>query len=127
VTVDQAPILALGEARLAAAVPAGRDLVASSARVSVGPGSVDGQLVHFSVTAVAQTVPRVDEAALLAQLKGRTAAEAQAVLAPYGDVNVTLWPDWASTIPNLDARVDLRVVGPADVSSTPAPSASAGP
>jgi hypothetical protein len=127
VTVDQAPILALGESRLAAAVPAGRDLVASSARVSVGPGSVDGQLVHFSVTAVAQTVPRVDEAALLAQLKGRTAAEAQAVLAPYGDVNVTLWPDWASTIPNLDARVDLRVVGPADVSSTPAPSASAGP
>jgi hypothetical protein len=127
VTVDQAPILALGEARLAAAVPAGRDLVASSARVSVGPGSVDGQLVHFSVTAVAQTVPRVDEAALLTQLKGRTEAEAQALLAPYGDVNVTLWPDWASTIPTLDARVDLRVVGPADGAPTPAPSASAGP
>ena len=127
VTVDQAPILALGEARLAAAVPAGRDLVASSARVSVGPGSVDGQLVHFSVTAVAQTVPRIDEAALLGQLKGRTAAEARSILAPYGDAAVTLWPDWASTIPNLDARVDLRVVGLADVSPTSAPSASAGP
>ena len=58
VSVDQAPILALGEARLAAAVPADRDLVASSARVSIGPGSVDGQLVHFSVTAVARPSPR---------------------------------------------------------------------
>jgi Baseplate J-like protein len=127
VTVDQAPIMALGEARLVASVPAGRDLVAGSARVSVGPGSVDGQLVHFSVTAVAQTVPRVDQAALLAQLKGRTAAEARSLLAPYGDANVSLWPDWASTIPTLDARVDLRVVGPSDVAPTPAPSASAGP
>ena len=127
VTVDQAPILALGEARLAAAVPGGRDLVAGSAVVTVGPGTVDGQRVRFSVTARAASSPRVDEAALRAQLKGRSPADAREILAPYGDATVTLWPSWATTIPTFDARLDLRVEGLAGLSPTPAPSGSTAP
>src|SRR5665811_448266 len=127
VTVDQAPILALGEARLAAAVPADRDMVAGSALVTIGPGTVDGQRVRFGVTALAETAPRVDESALRTQLKGRSAAEAQAILAPYGDATVKLWPGWATKIPTFDARVDLRVEGVAGVSPTPTPSASTAP
>ena len=111
VAVDQAPILALGQDRLTVAVPVGREMVAGSAAVSVGPGAVDGQRVHFSVTARADTTPTIDEATIRAQLKGRSAADAQAYLAPYGDATVTLWPGWATTIPTFDARVDLRVVG----------------
>jgi hypothetical protein len=127
VTVDQAPILALGEARLAAAVPADRDMVAGSALVTVGPGTVDGQRVRFGVTARAESAPRVDESALRTQLKGRSPTEARAILGAYGDATVTLWPGWATTIPTLDARVDLRVEGVAGVSPTPAPSASTAP
>jgi hypothetical protein len=127
VTVDQAPILALGEARLAAAVPADRDMVAGSALVTVGPGTVDAQRVRFGVTARAESAPRVDESALRTQLKGRSPTEARAILAAYGDATVTLWPSWATTIPTLDARVDLRVEGVAGVSPTPAPSASTAP
>jgi len=127
VTVDQAPILALGEARLAAAVPADRDMVAGSALVTIGLGTVDGQRVRFGVTALAETAPRVDESALRTQLKGRSAAEAQAILAPYGDATVKLWPGWATKIPTFDARVDLRVEGVAGVSPTPTPSASTAP
>src|SRR5450759_3173630 len=124
VTVDQAPILALGEARLAAAVPADRDMVAGSALVTIGPGTVDGQRVRFGVTARAESAPRVDESALRTQLKGRSPAQARAILAAYGDATVTLWPSWATTIPTFDARLDLRVEGVAGVSPTPAPSAS---
>ena len=127
VTVDQAPILALGEARLAAAVPADRDMVAGSALVTVGPGTVDAQRVRFGVTARAESAPRVDESALRTQLKGRSPAQARAILAPYGDATVTLWPSWATTIPTFDARVDLRVEGVAGVSPTPVPSASTAP
>jgi len=127
VTVDQAPILALGEARLAAAVPADRDMVAGSALVTVGPGTVDAQRVRFGVTARAESAPRVDESALRTQLKGRSPTEARAILAAYGDATVTLWPSWATTIPTFDARVDLRVEGVAGVSPTPAPSASTAP
>jgi hypothetical protein len=127
VTVDQAPILVLGEARLAAAVPADRDMVAGSALVTVGPGTVDGQRVRFGVTARAESAPRVDESALRTQLKGRSPAEARAILVPYGDATVTLWPSWATTIPTFDARVDLRVEGLAGLSPTPTPSASTAP
>jgi len=127
VTVNQAPILALGEARLAAAVPADRDMVAGSALVTVRPGTVDAQRVRFGVTARAESAPRVDESALRTQLKGRSPAQARAILAPYGDATVTLWPSWATTIPTFDARVDLRVEGVAGVSPTPVPSASTAP
>jgi hypothetical protein len=127
VAVDQAPILALGETRLAAAVPAGRDMVAGSVLVTVGPGSVDGQRVRFGVTVRAESKPRVDESALRTQLKGRSAAEARAILAAYGDTTVTLWPDWVTTIPTSDSRVELRVVGLADLGPTRVPSASTAP
>ena len=124
VTVDQAPILALGQARIAAAVPAERDLVAGSAVVTVGPGTVDGQRVRFGVTARADAAPRIDEAALRAQLKGRSKVEAEAMLGAFGDATVTLWPGWATTIPTFDARVDLRVDGLAGPNATPAPAAT---
>jgi hypothetical protein len=127
VTVDQAPIRTLGAARLAAAVPAGHDMVAGSADVTVGLGTVDGQVVRFGVTARAESAPRVDESVLRTQLKGRSTAEAQAILAPYGTATVELWPGWVTTIPTFDARVDLRVAGVAGVSPTPAPSASTAP
>jgi hypothetical protein len=127
VTVDQAPILALGQARVAAAVPADRDLVAGSAVVTLGPGTVDGQRVRFGVTARADTAPRIDEAALRTELKGRSKVEAEAMLGPFGDATVTLWPGWATTIPTFDARVDLRVQGLSGPNATPAPSATPTP
>ena len=127
VTVDQAPILALGQARVAAAVPAERDLVAGSAVVTVAPGTVDGQRVRFSVTAHADAAPRIDEAALRTQLKGRSVVEAEAMLGAFGDAAVTLWPSWATTIPTFDARMDLRIEGLAGPSATPAPSATTAP
>jgi hypothetical protein len=127
VSVDQAPILALGQARLIAAVPAGRDLVSGSAQVTVGPGTAAGKRVEFDVTAQAESAPRVDRAALLAQLKGRSPAEARSIMAPYGDASITLWPDWATTIPTLDARLDLRVVGLQPAPPAASPPASTAP
>ncbi len=69
----------------------------------------------------------MDQAALLAQLKGRSPAEARSILAPYGDASITMWPDWAATIPTLDARIDLRVVGLPVAAPSASPPASTVP
>jgi hypothetical protein len=125
--VDQAPIVALGQARLAAAVPSDRQVVPGSAQVTVGPGTVDGQQVNFGVTARADTTARVDEAALRSELMGRSAAEARSILAAFGDATVSLWPGWTNTIPTLDARVDLRIEGLVSALPSGAPSTSPAP
>ena len=127
VTVDPAPIVALGQARVTAAVPVDHDLVAGSPVVTVGPGSVDGQRVRFGVTARADAAPRVDASALRRQVEGRSAVEVQAILDAFGDATVTLWPGWATTVPTFDARVDLRIEGVAGPSASGAPSASPAP
>jgi hypothetical protein len=124
VTVDPAPIVTLGQARVSASVPADHDLVAGSPVVTVGPGTADGQRVRFGVTARADAAPRVDESSLRKQVEGRSAEEAQAILGVFGDATVTLWPGWATTIPTFDARVDLRIDGVAGPSASGVPSAS---
>jgi hypothetical protein len=126
VTVDPAPIVALGQARVSAAMPPDHDLVGSPV-VTVGPGTVDGQRVRFGVTARAEAAPRVDASALRKQVEGRSAVEAQAILGALGDATVTLWPGWAATIPTFDARVDLQIAGVAGPSASGSPSPSPAP
>jgi hypothetical protein len=55
---------------------------------------------------------------------GKPVEEAKALLAPYGDVEISVSPDWAGTIPSFESRVDLTVSGAVPI-ETPAPSGSA--
>jgi len=75
--------------------------------------------VSFQATARAQRIPILDPAVLRSLVKGKTQAEAEAALAPFGAAKVVLWPSWASTVTGFDSRLDLTVQGP--------PGASAGP
>jgi len=100
-------------------------------QVDVGTGSVgeDGQ-VTFEATARATRMIIIDPTQLRALVKGRTVAEAQAALAQYGDVKVSLWPAWVSTVTGLDARLSISVVGqegPAASSPSASPSGSVAP
>ena len=52
---------------------------------------------------------------------GRTLDEARDILAAYGTAQVHAWPDWVSTIPTFDARVEL-VIDEALPVESPAPS-----
>ena len=127
IAVDPSPIQSIAEARLGEAVAADQRLVEGSVDIVVGAGRVgeDGQ-VTFEATARAVGVAIVDAAPLRALVKGRTAAEAQAALKPYGDAVVTLWPDWVATVPAMDARLEFTIVdGPP--SGSPLPSSSGAP
>jgi hypothetical protein len=128
--VDQAQVEQLAEQRIRAGVAPDHDLVAGSISVKVGAGRVTGSSVTFPVTATAKQVKRVDVNKLREAVKGHQVDEARALLAPYGDVMIDLWPSYVTVIPSFDFRLDVRVAStaateqPAGASSSPPASAS---
>ena len=122
IAVDPTPVRSIAESQLEREITAGHRLVDGSAVIDVGEGVVgeDGS-VSFLATARATQVSVVDPAALRELVKGKTAAEAEAALQPYGDARVTLWPDWASTVTGLDSRLTITVAGDAGVGSGAGP------
>jgi hypothetical protein len=124
IAVDPAPVQQIAETQLRAAVKPDHELVADSIKVTVGDPVVSGQTVSFPATATAQQVAIVDPAALKAMVLGKPVAAAKAILAPYGDVKVSTWPDWVGTVPTFDSRVELSVDQAVQVEA-PSPSAPA--
>jgi hypothetical protein len=110
VAVDEALVTSLVTERLRSSVSAEYRLVDGSVDIDVGDATVDGRRVAFAVTARAAQVRVLDAAALKSQIKGKPVPQARAVLEPFGDVAVSVWPGWVTSIPTLDARIDLRVL-----------------
>lgn len=123
VAVDESLVTSLVTERLRSSVSADHRLVEGSVDVDLGDASVDDRRVVFPVTARAAQVRVLDAAALKSQIKGKPVPQARAALEPFGDVAVTVWPAWVTSIPTLDARIDLHVL-PA---TKPAPGASPTP
>jgi hypothetical protein len=124
--VDETPIEAIAEERLASSISGGYELVPGSISVDVGEGSVVEGVISFPVDGTAKQVQPLDAAALEQQVLGLPKAQAEAVLAPYGDVVIVLWPGYVTSVPTMDARVTLIVNDPVDAGpaeSTPAPTA----
>ena len=130
IAVDPSPIRSLAEAQLNAKVGANHKLVPDSVKVDVGEGSVDETgTVVFDATARGLRVATLDAATVRALVKGKTADEATAALAQYGEARVEIWPSWARTVTSIDARLDVTVDDTAAASPTrsspPSPSAAA--
>jgi hypothetical protein len=125
IAVDPRPVTDLARAQLDAQVARDHRLLPDSVVIEVGAGTVgeDGQ-VTFQATASATQVAIVDANVLRDLVKGKTAAEARAALVPYGAATVTLWPDWASTVTSVDARLTVTID---DASGVVGPGASAAP
>jgi Baseplate J-like protein len=117
--VDQGPIEGMAESRLAEAVDAGWTLADRSTTFDLGDPSVFGDVISFSISVGATQVRDVDRDALLAQIRGLGAAQARGRLEPYGDVDLSLWPDWVTAVPSNDDRIDFTIGEP-----QPAPSAA---
>ena len=124
VAVDTSQIVRIAQERIAAQVPAERTLRDGSVTAQHDTGSADGELVDFRVTAAGQAIPVLDPNALREAIKGRSVDEARSILGRYGTVRIDTWPGFVSSIPTLDARLDLTVAVDGAVSS-PAPSGGA--
>lgn len=109
--VDPEPIIAMAESRLEARVPSGWTLVPGSAAV-VGTPAVIGSEISYPVEIRGTIVHDVDQVALLASIRGLVLADARARLDDYGDVEITLWPDWVTKIPTRVDRVTFTVGDP---------------
>jgi hypothetical protein len=93
-------------------VPDGHELLPDSPLVTVGEASLDGEALRVDVTATARAAATVSAADVRASARGRSADEAEAALAVLGVARVELWPGWVTTVPDMDWRVDVRVVDP---------------
>ena len=126
VAVDPSPVESIAQTRLESFVSPGFQLVDGSVRIDPGAPVIEGQTVRFPVTVEASQVQVPDAAELKRLILGKPLAEARSILAPFGDVELKLWPDWVSSVPTLDARVDVEVQPPLPVeivgpSGAPAP------
>jgi len=117
--VDEAPIQDLAASRLQSHVDAGWTLADGSTKVNLGGPTVIGETISFPVSVTATEVHDVDRGTLLTQIKGLGVPQARTRLEDYGDVSISLWPDWVSTIPTNGDRVDFTIGDP-----QPAPSPS---
>ncbi len=111
--VDESPIAAVAESRARANVAPDHVFVEGSLAVEVGDPVVEGTEIRFPVTARAEQTVVLDPESLRAAIKGRPVEEARRLLERYGRVTIEVWPDWVTTIPTLDARLEV-LVGPED-------------
>lgn len=128
--VDASPVEAIAATTLKGAIKPGYGLVDGSTRVVVGEGTVRDGIVTFPVAGTAKQLRPVDGEALRARVLGLPDADARALLAPYGKVDIVLWPGFVVAVPTLEGRVTLTVAPPADtapnldpVPPTPEPAA----
>ena len=122
--VDPAAVEAVGEARLRAAVPPGYRLVEGSAHVDLGAATAAGEGAGIPVSATARIVREVDPAAIRAAVAGQPVDEARRAVAGYGEVTISTWPAWVTTVPTLDFRLEVTVRAETSGADGPAPSAA---
>jgi hypothetical protein len=129
IAVDASPVVKIAETRLLSNVGADHRLVEGSVEIVPGDPTVSAGEVSFPVTAKATRVPILDPAQLLGLIKGRTVAEARTILAQFGDVVITPWPEWVTSIPGIESRVTIEIVGQTGGTSdeSPSPAGSVAP
>jgi hypothetical protein len=125
---DMTAVKALGERRVKAAVQTGYELVESSVTTELGTPVAQGSAVVVPVTVRAMQVLVVDPNVILAGVKGKSLDEARAFAGGYGKAEIAVSPDWASTMPSFDFRIDVQLILPPTTSgSSTSPGASASP
>ena len=124
IAVDASPLEGIARSRLDANVGPGYQLIEDSVDIRQGDATVANGEVSFPVTASGSRIRVLDPAQLLGLVKGKSFADAKAALAPYGDVEITPWPEWVSSVPSIDSRVSLVIVGQGGASAAPSESAS---
>ncbi len=107
--VDATPVSQVAEAILRSKVRPGYSLVADSVRVSPGQPAIEGTNILFPVVAEAREIRIPDAAALREEIVGLPVDEARARLAEHGDVEIVTWPEWVTSIPTIDFRLEVQV------------------
>lgn len=109
IAVDAAPVGQIAEVKLRGSVKPGYELVPDSMEIKPGAPIVTDQTVSFPVSVTAQQIAVLDPELLRSLVLGKSVDEARVILAPYGTVQIEVWPDWVRSIPTYANRVDMTV------------------
>ena len=118
--VDPTPIGDIAETQLRSRVVEGWTLVDASINPVIGTPTVVGEVVSYPVSIAGTQVHDVDQAALIALVKGLVLADARNRLDDYGDVEISLWPDWVANVPTKTDRITFTIGDP-QPSAAPTP------
>jgi hypothetical protein len=124
IAVDASPVEGIARSRLDANVGPEYQLIEDSVNIRQGDATVANGEVSFPVTASGSRIRVLDPSKLLALVKGKSLDDAKAALAPFGQVEITRWPEWVSSVPSIDSRVSLVIVGQDGAPAAPTGSAS---
>lgn len=122
--VDEAAVQTVAEASITSSVESGFELIDGSSQVEPSPAVIEDGIVTFPVVATARQRLVVDPAAIEAEILGKPLPEARAVLERYGQVDLSVWPDWVGSIPTFDARVEVTTASSGSEGAAPSPGAT---
>lgn len=126
VVAQMATVRQLAERRVRSAVKSGYSLVSGSMTTQSGTPAVQAGAVVIPVTVRASQTRVLDAAKLRAAIQGMAVDEARTYLKQYGEVDISVSPGWASTMPSFDFRIDVQLVAASPPPTVhPAPSATA--
>ena len=144
IVADMTAVRDLATRRISGHVTEGYSLVNGSVTTKAGTAVVHGTTLVVPMTVQAGQVRTVDVDKLRAGIQGKSLTDAKTFLSQYGQAQITLSPDWMSTVPSFDFRIDIKVVdgsaqpgssstglpsgtGPKSSSATGVPSATPSP
>ncbi len=123
--VDSSLVEDVTEARVLAAASPDADLVAGSLTIEVGTPVADDVAVLFPTTGQAEETARLDPEMIKEEALGKSVEEASSDLSRYGEVVITTWPDWVTSVPGFGARVEVTITTQTgEPEKTPVPAAS---
>jgi len=117
--VNEALVDDLAQDRLRDSLTGGLSIVGDKVNTTRSEPTIDIEKVSYEVAPSATVFTSPDGAALAAAVRGKSIAEARSILAPYGMVDISMWPAFIDRLPDQSARISLVVVPPSPPSPAP--------
>lgn len=112
--VDETLVDQVAVEQLRALVPAAAHLLEGSIEVSHAPGEAVGDRIRFAASADGSAYRQPEREPLLQEVRGKTVAEARAIMETYGSVEISVWPEFVDRVPDQPSRINLTIVPPTE-------------
>jgi hypothetical protein len=112
--VNEGLVDELAEMRLREGLSPGQAVVDDLVETTRSAGRVVVESIAYDVVAVAAAYSQPDQQQLVAMVRGKSVADAQRILAQYGMVDISTWPEFVDRLPDQAARISLVVVAPGE-------------
>ena len=94
-----------------AVLPDGHEYLPSEIEVTFGEARREGGALVVAVSVTGASTPAIDRDEVVQRVRDRSIPDAHAALSNLGDATIALWPDWVTTVPGLDWRIEVTITG----------------